>query len=474
MDPAAGIPPLLQSYLLILSQSLNWIVSMTFLGQIINRFVFSKIEESLNIKIPSILRGLVYTILIISASCGIIVYVFHHNITAILTASGLLSLVVGLAIKENLSNVFSGVFLAIDKNIKKGDVLMLDGIKGEVINITWRSTILKTSNGEKIILPNSHIAQSIITNYSVEDDHCFESSMMTYSIFVHPDHDPEYVKRLIQSALDKSQAPYGFPPIKQRQVFFHGLNEKGIEFLIRFNCFKSKTIIYKDIVLHNIHKNLKIAGIRTTAGTLFAHIDPDIGFKALQHTQLEDDDYVQDIDDVMDQNLYHEKLKNEVFLNKVAILNRLPQEVIIDLAKQVNRVVYPKGSQIIKQGEHGSSMFIIVEGAVIIEIESENKIVEVGRLGNADIFGEMSLLTGEQRTANVTSIEQSVVLEIHKEQMKIIFDENPSVLNLVSEVVAARQAFNKSFISDEENASHEVVKIGDVIMSKIKTFFGLP
>ena len=163
-----------------------------------------------------------------------------------------------------------------------------------------------------------------------------------------------------------------------------------------------------------------------------------------------------------------------MFLNKVAILNRLPQEVIIDLAKQVNRIVYPKGSQIIKQGEHGSLMFIIIEGAVIIQIKSENKIVEVGRLGNADFFGEMSLLMGEQRTANVTSIEQSVVLEIHKEQMKRIFDENPSVLDLISEVVAARQAFNKSLISDEENASNEVVKIGDVIMSKIKTFFGLP
>lgn len=54
-------------------------------------------------------------------------------------------------------------------------------------------------------------------------------------------------------------------------------------------------------------QKLKITVIRTTAGTLFAYINFDTGFRTLRHTLLEIDDYIHDIDDVVDKNFYHEK-----------------------------------------------------------------------------------------------------------------------------------------------------------------------
>ena len=90
------------------------------------------------------------------------------TITPILTALGVGGLAVALALQDTLSNIFSGIHLIATGQLKVGDYIKLDtGEEGHVVDITWRNSTIKTIYNNLIVIPNSKLASTIITNYSL-------------------------------------------------------------------------------------------------------------------------------------------------------------------------------------------------------------------------------------------------------------------------------------------------------------------
>lgn len=88
------------------------------------------------------------------------------SITPILTALGVGGLAVALALQDTLSNLFSGVQVLASGQIKPGNYIKIDnGVEGYVVDITWRNTTLRAMQNNMVVIPNSKIAQSIITNF---------------------------------------------------------------------------------------------------------------------------------------------------------------------------------------------------------------------------------------------------------------------------------------------------------------------
>jgi small-conductance mechanosensitive channel len=89
-----------------------------------------------------------------------------------LTALGVGSLAVALALQDTLSNFFSGVYLVVDKPVRPGDFIRVDpSFEGYVESIGWRSTHLRTLSNNLVILPNATLSKSVITNYSLPTTH---------------------------------------------------------------------------------------------------------------------------------------------------------------------------------------------------------------------------------------------------------------------------------------------------------------
>jgi small-conductance mechanosensitive channel len=98
-------------------------------------------------------------ILIIIQSLGI-------SITPLLTALGVGGLAVSLALQDTLSNLFAGLQVIVSRQIKPGDYVKLDtGEEGYVTDITWRNTTIRALPNNMIVVPNSKLAATIITNY---------------------------------------------------------------------------------------------------------------------------------------------------------------------------------------------------------------------------------------------------------------------------------------------------------------------
>ena len=110
----------------------------------------------------NISRGVIFLLgaLIILQSMGI-------SITPLITALGVGGLAVALALQPTLSNLFAGVQIIISKQLEPGDWVEIDsGAKGYVVDVSWRNTTIRELPHNLIIVPNSILANSVITNFS--------------------------------------------------------------------------------------------------------------------------------------------------------------------------------------------------------------------------------------------------------------------------------------------------------------------
>jgi CRP-like cAMP-binding protein len=100
-------------------------------------------------------------------------------------------------------------------------------------------------------------------------------------------------------------------------------------------------------------------------------------------------------------------------------------------------VMFAKGEAIVRQGQPGHSLFVVKRGDASVTLAGTDG--EVARLSTGDVFGEMSLLTGEARTATVTAMADCDLLEIDAEGFRTVVMTNPSVLEHVTTVTSSRR-----------------------------------
>ncbi|MGB9766124.1 MAG: mechanosensitive ion channel family protein [Sulfurihydrogenibium sp.] len=138
-----------------------------FLANLITKSLKFYMEEK---NLPTAGASLIFILintLIYSMGILVILSYLEISITPILTTLGVGGLAVGLALKDTLSNIFSGLYILMEKRINIGDFIELEnGKKGYVININWRTTTLRTLSNDVLIIPNEKLAQSIIINYA--------------------------------------------------------------------------------------------------------------------------------------------------------------------------------------------------------------------------------------------------------------------------------------------------------------------
>jgi small-conductance mechanosensitive channel len=148
-----------------------WIISLTwaaarFAGEAISEYS-SKLGEGL--PVTSLTRNLAK----ISVYIIGLLFVFqalHISITPMLTALGVGGLAVALALQDTLSNLFSGMYLMMARQVHVGDYVKLDsGQEGYVADITWRTTTIRALANNNILVPNAKMAQAIITNYTTPE-----------------------------------------------------------------------------------------------------------------------------------------------------------------------------------------------------------------------------------------------------------------------------------------------------------------
>jgi CRP-like cAMP-binding protein len=137
---------------------------------------------------------------------------------------------------------------------------------------------------------------------------------------------------------------------------------------------------------------------------------------------------------------------------------------------------FGRGERVIEEGAEGDSMFVLLRGSANVSVAKNGTAIRVGTLRSGDCFGEMSLLTGERRTATVRAVADCYVMEIGKPTMADVLREAPECLNQLSELLAKRKMETEGIIKDAHLAQGGEAKQREysaTFLRRLRTFFEL-
>jgi CRP-like cAMP-binding protein len=162
-------------------------------------------------------------------------------------------------------------------------------------------------------------------------------------------------------------------------------------------------------------------------------------------------------------------------LSKLDLFAQLNEEEISDISRGLVKHRFQADTVIVSLNEPGDSMFVLMEGLVDVFIENEKKIkAKVATLSPGNYFGEMSLLTGENRSATITAVTDVFVVEITRNHFDKIIRTRKGIIEKISEVIAARKDINEKILSElpqSKAGTNEDVKLG--LIRSIKAVFNI-
>ncbi|WP_169301982.1 mechanosensitive ion channel family protein [Thermocrinis albus] len=177
------------------------------------------------------------------------------SVTPILTTLGVAGLAVSLALRDTLANLFAGLYITMARQVRPGDVISLStGEEGTVLDITWRSTLLKDKEGNLILIPNERLSQSVVKNYRRDDGLLVVTLHVPHSVELYR---AELLAIDVAQAVLKELYPSDMPE-EEVKVRFHTFQDTGVllDVLIPFKSFQDRALIRHEFI-KRFHKVLR-------------------------------------------------------------------------------------------------------------------------------------------------------------------------------------------------------------------------
>jgi CRP-like cAMP-binding protein len=160
-------------------------------------------------------------------------------------------------------------------------------------------------------------------------------------------------------------------------------------------------------------------------------------------------------------------------LRGVDLFEPLSDAERLALAGRLRPQLFAAGETVIRQGERGDSLFLITRGRLEVRVASEGVESVVSTLEAGSFFGEMSLLTGDPRTATVVALEDAEVVRVAREDFRHVAAANPAVLEGVTRIVSARRDRLAESIRESEEAAAARAGAHRDLLDRVRAFFGV-
>ncbi|MFN7678360.1 MAG: mechanosensitive ion channel domain-containing protein [Cyanobacteriota bacterium] len=212
------------------SETLLWISLIYGALTLLNSVLFEDAPQgSWQAKVPQLFRDLGRFILVLVGSSIVLSTVWGADLGGFLTALGVGSLVLGLALQDSLGNIFSGVALLFEQPIRLGDWVEVNGKEGKVVEVNWRSVHLLTTDDDLVVVPNSELGKTSFTNMSRP----VEAYIMAVPVNFSPNDPPNTVKEVLENTAKEIHGVLPEPEPSAKLVRF---NEGSVSYVLEFAC----------------------------------------------------------------------------------------------------------------------------------------------------------------------------------------------------------------------------------------------
>ncbi|WP_223516045.1 mechanosensitive ion channel family protein [Pseudomonas sp. GL-R-26] len=370
-----------------------WLYAARGLTEVIGLALMRRIGHSGRL-LQDVIGALVFLIAVVAAAG----YVLELPVKGLLATSGVVAIVVGLALQSTLSDVFSGIVLNTTKPYQVDDWVSIDGVEGKVLDIDWRATHLLTSAGSTAVVPNSVAAKAKIVNLSRPTNIHGVSISIQVPNHIRPRRVLDALDRTLQGSSSLLLDPAPKAVLKEAGETMSEYVASG------FIAELGKKGEVRNQLFDLAHRHLEAAGISRQPDGV---IEPSTRARAL--------------------------------LDEVKIFRSLSAEERDRLAQNMVAQQYAAGDVVLDLEEVPDSLFVIATGVVSATVPDGSTQIEAGRMGPSEVMGEQSILADTPSQARFTAMTSSIIYRLDKSLTRSCMEQRREVDRALNKLQAVRQ-----------------------------------
>jgi CRP-like cAMP-binding protein/small-conductance mechanosensitive channel len=380
--------------------------------------------------------------------------------SSVVTTSAVVSGIVALGLQATLGNVVGGVALQMDGSVHVGDWIQLaDGTQGRVTAIRWRHTVLETRNWDTLIVPNANL---LAQNIAVLGKRAGKPVQRRMWIYFHVDFRfaPSRVVEIVQAALWASPLEGVASDPRPSVICFdlaRDAHASAAYYAVRYwltdlpnddpTSSRVRAVVYAALKRADIP-------LARPAQTLFVEPEEATVARVQRHRE-----------------------RRLAVLGHVELFRPLTDDERQRVADHLTQVPFTAGETITRQGAVAHWLYVLDQGEVEVRRRAEDgaAVKTVAKLAAPAFFGEMGLLTGEPRHADVIALTDVDCFRLDKEGLEQILKERPEIAEALSKTLASRHIGLDAAVEglDEDARRARAATVEAHILDRIQEFFGL-
>ena len=410
---------------------------LAFAAALINLIVVALVNPLRHDRVPDRFPSILQDALVI----GLLAVVATALNDKFVATSAVGAVVLGFALQDTLGNAFAGLAIQSEKPFALGHWVRVGEYEGCVAEVTWRATKLHTKTGNFIVLPNNIVGREPIINFSEP----VAPTRLQIEVGVHYDAAPNRVKAALFEAMAQCPLVLEAPG---PEIELANFGPSSIDYHVRFWI--------RDYARDEIARDQ----VRTAIYYAFKRHDLEIPYPIQTEISLEPP--------VRDERI--RAGEREIMLSGVDLFAALTAEQRRALAASTTMATFGDGEKIVRQGAAGDSMYVVCSGSVAVTIDSQREPLAIIEKGG--YFGEMSVLTGDPRSANVIARGDVVVIEIGAAVFRELANISPQAVEQVGLAAAARRAELEGVRAS--NQASAVVEARHSLLQRMRKFLHIP
>lgn len=391
---------------------------------------------------PSLLRDAVRLVVYLGVGIISLRLVFKIDLSAIAVTTTVITAAIAFAMQNTLGNAMSGFSIQTDSLLSRHTWI---GIKekqifGEIVNVGFRYTTLRNTENNLVMVPNGVIMHNVVTYYGNQETD--DKPAILVDVMLGYDIPPERAKELLMQVVQDEHEVLRLPEPLVRLL---ALNDSGITYQIKFWIANpARRIPVQDQIYTRVWYAVNRNGYNFP----------------FPHRQIITTDARQPF------AFSREQLSADLKGSDLFAL--LDDADIRHLASDVSVRVFGPGELVVRQGDSGSSLFVVLKGDLEVMVDE----TPVGSISRESFFGEMSLLTGAPRSATVRAVCEVWLAEVTKELMEPLLRAHPLIMESLSSILAERECRTKASVT-ENSLPSTVATRQEYYLKRLKQFFSL-
>jgi small-conductance mechanosensitive channel len=395
-------------------ETLFWLCVIHAALSLLNAILFEQAKaDTWRAKFPKLLIDLFRLFLVSLGGAIVLATVWGADLAGLVTALGVSSIVIGLALQDTLGSVMSGIALLFERPFSVGDWLRVGDVVGQVIDINWRAVRLQTLEREMIIIPHKLIGAEIIRNYNQPQRLHAERIRIGFSY----NDPPNLAKYVLRSTALETQGILAHP---EPQIFTLSYDDSAITYEVKFFIEN-----YGDLeeIRDRFMTRVWYAAQRNRLSIPFP-------IRTLYHfngptsqAQGASKKYAESM----------QSIPSFVPFDKPENSNTHSQGTSLQH--------FGSGEKVVRQGHDSNDLYIIISGQALMTVTDElGQEHEVLLLQTGEFFGEMTLFSGETSTVSVQAIQDLEVMTLSTSVVNRMIERQPSFAREISQILEVRRA----------------------------------